>query len=70
MKIEEHHEEHSVIILDLQGKLMIGEGDVMLREKIEGLVEANLLAEDPQSGDLALTERGRMLADSVFQAFV
>lgn len=40
MKIEEQHEANNVIILDLQGKLMIGEGDVMLREKVESLVDA------------------------------
>ena len=40
MKIEEHHEPDDVIILDLEGKLMIGDGDILLREKIEGLVEA------------------------------
>ena len=40
MKIEEHHEENSIVVLDLQGKLMIGDGDVLLREKVEGLVEA------------------------------
>ena len=40
MKIEEHHEANSVVILDLDGKLMIGEGDILLREKVEGLVEA------------------------------
>ena len=40
MKIEEHHEANNVVILDLDGKLMIGEGDVLLREKIESLVEA------------------------------
>ncbi len=40
MKIEEHHEANNVVILDLQGKLMIGDGDILLREKVEGLVEA------------------------------
>ncbi len=40
------------------------------REEIDSLVAAELLAESRASGDLALTERGRMLADSVFQAFV
>jgi anti-sigma B factor antagonist len=40
MKIEEQHEADNVVILDLQGKLMIGDGDVMLREKVEGLVTA------------------------------
>ena len=39
MKIEEHHEANKVVILDLQGKLMIGDGDILLREKVEGLVE-------------------------------
>ena len=40
MKIEEHHEDNNVVVLDLSGKLMIGDGDVLLREKIESLVEA------------------------------
>lgn len=40
MKIEEQHEANNVVVLDLQGKLMIGEGDVMLREKVESLVDA------------------------------
>jgi len=40
MKIEENHEADSVIVLGLEGKLMIGDGDVMLREKIETLVES------------------------------
>jgi anti-sigma B factor antagonist len=40
MKIEEQHEANNVVILDLQGKLMIGDGDVMLREKVESLVTA------------------------------
>lgn len=39
MKIEQHHEDNNVVVLDLQGKLMIGEGDVMLREKVDGLME-------------------------------
>ena len=38
--------------------------------EINSLVEAELLFEDLTSGDLALTRRGRMLADSVFEAFV
>jgi oxygen-independent coproporphyrinogen-3 oxidase len=38
--------------------------------EIERLVAADLLDEDSTSGDLALTARGRMLADSVFEAFV
>ena len=38
--------------------------------EIERLVAADLLDEDRTSGDLALTARGRMLADSVFEAFV
>ena len=40
MKIEEHHEADNVVILDLEGKLMIGDGDILLREKVEDLVEA------------------------------
>ncbi len=40
MKIEEHHEENSIVVLEMQGKLMIGDGDVLLREKVEDLVEA------------------------------
>lgn len=40
MKIEEQHAPDNVVILDLQGKLMIGDGDVMLREKVESLVTA------------------------------
>lgn len=40
MKIEELHETDNVIILDLEGKLMIGDGDILLREKVENLIEA------------------------------
>ena len=40
MKIEEHHEANNVVILDLEGKLMIGDGDILLREKVENLLEA------------------------------
>jgi hypothetical protein len=36
---------------------------------IEGLLAQGLLAEGA-AGDLALTPRGRLLADSVFQHFV
>lgn len=39
MKIEEHHEDNNVVVLDVKGKLMIGEGDVMLRERVDGLVQ-------------------------------
>ena len=38
MKIEERAVS-GVTILDLQGKMLIGEGDELLREKINGLVE-------------------------------
>ncbi len=38
MKIEERAVE-GVTILDLQGKMLIGEGDELLREKINSLVE-------------------------------
>ncbi len=38
MKIEERTLEH-VVVLDLQGKLTIGEGDELLREKVNGLIE-------------------------------
>jgi anti-sigma B factor antagonist len=38
MKIEERTVS-DVTVLDLQGKLLIGEGDELLREKINGLVE-------------------------------
>ena len=40
MKIEELHEADNVTILDLEGKLMIGDGDILLREKVENLIEA------------------------------
>lgn len=36
---------------------------------IEALGSAGMLAEE-ESGDLRLTPRGRLLADSVFEAFV
>ena len=39
MKIDERTV-GDVTILDLQGKLLIGEGDELLREKINGLVES------------------------------
>ena len=39
-------------------------------EEIDRFVAGGLLAENRTSGDLALTARGRMLADSVFEAFV
>ena len=39
-------------------------------QAIVSLVGAELVSEDSDSGDLALTARGRMLADSVFQEFV
>ena len=39
MKIEERHEDN-VVMLDLSGKLMIGDGDEVLREKVESLVQA------------------------------
>ena len=38
MKIEERAVD-GVTVLDLQGKMLIGEGDELLREKINGLVE-------------------------------
>ena len=38
MKIDERNE-GGVTVLDLQGKLLIGEGDEILREKINSLVE-------------------------------
>jgi len=38
MKIEERTVS-GVIVLDLKGKMLIGEGDELLREKINGLVE-------------------------------
>jgi anti-sigma B factor antagonist len=38
MKIEERNV-NDVIILDLKGKMLIGEGDELLREKINSLVE-------------------------------
>jgi anti-sigma B factor antagonist len=38
MKIDERNV-GEVIILDMQGKLLIGEGDEMLREKVNNLVE-------------------------------
>ena len=40
MKIEELREADNDIILDLDGKLMIGDGGILLREKVEDLVEA------------------------------
>jgi len=40
MKIEELQEADNVIVLDMDGKLMIGDGDILLREKVEDLVEA------------------------------
>lgn len=40
MKISESQEPENVVVLQLQGKLMIGEGDVILRQKIESLVES------------------------------
>jgi oxygen-independent coproporphyrinogen-3 oxidase len=40
------------------------------QDEIESLVASALLDEDAESGDLALTARGRLLADSVFEAFV
>ena len=43
---------------------------VFFAGEIDRLVASGLLAEDRASGDLALTARGRMLADSVFEAFV
>ncbi|HSF14542.1 MAG TPA: STAS domain-containing protein [Vicinamibacteria bacterium] len=39
MKIEERHE-GDVVMLDLSGKLMIGDGDDILREKVDSLVQA------------------------------
>ena len=39
MKIEERTV-GEVIILDMQGKLLIGEGDELLREKVNNLVES------------------------------
>lgn len=39
MKIEERAV-NGVTILDLHGKMLIGEGDELLREKINGLVES------------------------------
>ncbi|HXV59720.1 MAG TPA: STAS domain-containing protein [Vicinamibacteria bacterium] len=39
MKIEERHE-GDVVMLDLSGKLMIGDGDDILREKVESLVQS------------------------------
>ncbi len=39
MKIEERAVE-DVTVLDLQGKMLIGEGDELLREKINNLVES------------------------------
>ena len=39
MKIDERQEDDDVTVLALSGKLMIGEGDVMLREKVAELVE-------------------------------
>ena len=39
MKIEERAVE-GVTVLDLQGKMLIGEGDELLREKINNLVES------------------------------
>lgn len=38
MKIEERAVD-GVTVLDLQGKMLIGEGDELLREKINSLVE-------------------------------
>ena len=38
MKIQERTVE-DVTILDMEGKLLIGEGDELLREKVNGLVE-------------------------------
>ena len=43
---------------------------VFFAGEIDRLVASGLLAEHRASGDLALTARGRMLADSVFEAFV
>ena len=39
MKIEQR-QENDVVILDLSGKLTIGQGDELLREKVENLVQA------------------------------
>ena len=39
MEIEERQHE-GVTILDLKGRLLIGEGDVMLREKVNSLIES------------------------------
>ena len=39
MKIEQR-QENDVVILDLSGKLLIGEGDELLREKVETLIQA------------------------------
>lgn len=40
MKIDEQREDNDVVVLKLSGKLMIGEGDALLREKMEGLVDS------------------------------
>jgi anti-sigma B factor antagonist len=39
MEIEERQQE-GVTILDLKGKLLIGEGDVMLRDRINSLIDS------------------------------
>ena len=39
MKIEER-QQGDVVILDLKGKLLIGEGDELLRDKVESLLAA------------------------------
>jgi anti-sigma B factor antagonist len=39
MEIQERQQE-GVTILDLKGRLLIGEGDVMLREKVNSLVDS------------------------------
>lgn len=39
MEIEERQQE-GVTILDLKGRLLIGEGDVMLRDKVNSLIDS------------------------------